>query len=336
MIKIRRSSYINSIKSKKYKCAIIGIGHWGKNYIRVLNEIGNIEIKYLCDKNPKLFKKYIKKYKCTENIQTVLDDSEIDFVVISTIASSHYEILKLFITSGKDVLIEKPVAISRRDVSYLKKIKSDSIIFTGFTFIYNPAIIKIKKLIDENVIGEIYYINCFRTHLGLIRNDVSVVWDLAPHDISILMYLLDHKKPKLVKLNESNPLKSNKSDYAYLSLDYGKINSLIHVSWIDCSKERKVIIVGSRGKIIFDDINNFEKIKIIKKGVSSSVSEDNYGEFQLNLRNGGITSPKISPKEPLKEMCKEFINCINLRKQPYTDLNFGIKVSEVILNAKKN
>lgn len=320
-------------KIKRLKCAIIGIGHWGKNYIRVFNEIGNIEIKYICDKNSKLLKHYKNQYICINNIEKILNDKEIDFVVISTIASTHYKILKSFITNGKHILVEKPVAISKREVSNLKKIKSNKVIFTGFTFLYNPAIIKIKKMINENMIGDIYYINFFRTHLGLIRKDVSVVWDLAPHDISILMYLLDQKKIKLCKLQESHPLKSKNSDFAYLSLDFGKIKSHIHISWIDCSKERKAIIVGSRGKIIFDDINNFEKIKVIKKGVARN-NEDNYGEFQLNLRNGGISSPKISSKEPLKEMCKEFINCIKYNKQPYTNLEFGLKVSEIILNAK--
>lgn len=316
--------------------AIIGIGHWGKNYIRIFNEIKNVEIKYLCDQDLNKLQAYSGQYKCINDFKKILKDKEIDFVVISTIASTHANLLKAFMEKNVNVLVEKPVALSKKEISYLNKIKSKSIIFSGFTFLFNPAIIKIKSLIEKNEIGEIYNINFTRTHLGLIREDVSAVWDLAPHDISILLYLFNKELPKDIKILESNPLNTNKSDFAYITLSFKKFKSLIHVSWVDCAKERKIVIVGSRGKIIFDDLNNFEKIKVFKKGISNMKSENNYGEFLLNLRNGGIYSPSLSNKEPLRAMCLSFIKSINLQKIPFTDLEFGLMVSKVLLNAKKS
>ncbi len=204
------------------------------------------------------------------------------------------------------------------------------ILMVGHTFLFNNAIKKLKELISNNSLGKIYYINSTRTHLGPIREDVDVVWDLAAHDISIFNYLLD-KEPEEVSAVGGFFLKENRCDTAFINLFYeNNILAHIHISWLNSNKVRQIEVVGEKQRILFDDLNNLEKLKIFQKGISVSKPVDNFGEFQYLLRDGDIISPKIELKEPLMNQCLEFIKSIKKGKVEVSDGRFAWKIVNIL------
>jgi predicted dehydrogenase len=229
-------------------------------------------------------------------------------------------------------LIEKPLSLSAKEAEELVLIaeKKKKILMIGHTFLYNPAIRKMKKYIEEGKVGAIYYMHATRTHLGLVREDVSSVWDLAPHDVSIFNYLID-SMPKYVSALGGNFLQKGKEDVAFITLKYPDgVLANIHVSWADSNKVREVQVVGSKARMVFNDLDNLEKLKIFKKGIFIDKPYNDFGEFQYVLRDGDIISPKIDLLEPLKEQCKHFIGCVTKRKRPLTDGRNGLDVVRVM------
>lgn len=317
---------------KKINIAIIGLGHWGKNYLRVIDNIPGAKTIQICDINQKKFQN-IQNF--TANFKDVLKNKKVDAVVISTIAKSHFQLAKQSLINGKHVLVEKPITTDVKQAEILNNIakKKNLKLMVGHTFLYNSSVIKLKNIIKNEIAGKIYYINCRRTHLGLIRNDVDVVWDLAPHDVSILNFITN-KMPISGKIKKIYQLKKGKADAAFIHLEYpSKIFANIHVSWLDSNKTRTVEIIGSKARILFDDINLLEPIKIFKKGVSVEKNDNNNG-INYNLRDGEIISPKINLKEPLYQMCLDFVDSIKKKKKPLSDFNVGYNCIKVLKSLK--
>lgn len=313
--------------------AIVGLGHWGKNYLRIFEKLKRVNIKKICDLDNSKFK---NRKDFTTNFDDILNDNNIDAVVISTIAQTHYVLAKKALEKGKHVLVEKPITLNLNHAKVLKQLsnKNKVLLMVGHTFLYNQSVRKLKQILERKVAGKIYYINCRRTHLGLIRDDVDAVWDLAPHDISILNYITN-KKPKNGKLKKVNHLKKNRADAAFIHLEYpANITANIHVSWVDSNKSRLVEIIGSKARILFDDLNQLEPIKIFRKGVS--VEKNNRTDaFFYNLRDGDILSPKVNLKEPLYEMCIDFINSILTKKKPISDFEVGYECIKILKSLKE-
>jgi len=204
------------------------------------------------------------------------------------------------------------------------------ILMVGHTFLYNPGIMKLKEYIDNGELGKIYYINATRTHLGLIREDVNAIWDLAPHDVSIFNYLTG-KVPIKVDAIGSCHLKKSREDVAFVNLTYPEgIIANIHVSWVDSNKERTIRVVGSKARIVFNDLDNLERVKLYKKGIGVSEDYKDFGEFQLHLRDGDIISPMLNLFEPLGAMCAYFLECTKTREKPRTDGYDGYEVVKVM------
>lgn len=320
---------------KTINIGIIGLGHWGKNYLRLFSNIKNTKILGLCDINidqKKNLTKNFEKIIITKDLNDLIKDKTINSLVVATNADSHYKIVKKILKNNKNVLCEKPLTLKTSEALELEKLskKKKKILMVNHTFLYNPAVNLIKKIIDSGTIGKIYYLKAIRTHLGLIRNDVDVIWDLIPHDIAIFNYLLNSKPIKISGL-ASSFLKKKRNDVAFINIKYPKnIITNIHVSWIDSNKERKIEIVGSKGRIVFNDLNNLEKIKIYKKGISVSEKYDNFGEFQLNLRDGPIISPNFKITEPMKIVCDNFIKCVQKKIIPYSNGKFSAEIIQII------
>ncbi|MCK5343703.1 MAG: Gfo/Idh/MocA family oxidoreductase, partial [Candidatus Heimdallarchaeota archaeon] len=259
-------------------------------------------------------------------------NKDIDAVVVATPASTHYRIVKDALEAGKDVLAEKPLTLIPEESFDLAETakKEKKILMVGHTFLFNSGIAKLKECVDNGELGKIYYMNATRTHLGLVRNDVNAIWDLAPHDVSIFNYLLG-KSPISVNAIGSCHLKDDREDVAFINLIYpDDVIANIHVSWADSNKERTVRVVGSESRVVFNDMDNLERIKIYKKGIKVSEEYDDFGEFQLHLRDGDIVSPKIPTAEPLKEECVYFLDCVRTRKKPITDGMNGYDVVKVM------
>ena len=316
---------------------IIGLGYWGPNYVRVFDSLPESEVCYCCDTDTEILQNMKisnRPLKVTSNYQELLSDPEVEAVVISTPASTHYQIAKECLEQGKDALVEKPFTLSSKEAEELVELarRNKRVLMVAHTFEYNPAVHKLKEYVSSGDLGHIYYLHFSRTGLGPIRKDTNAMWDLAPHDISMLLYLTGDL-PLQVSATGQSYLQQGIEDVVFLTLTMPhNILASIHVSWLDPYKIRNVTVVGSERMAVFDDINKIETLKIFDKGVQrfGEKSYAEYGEFQLSVRDGDIVIPKIEMSEPLKNQCLHFLECIKEGKQPLTDGQEGLKVVKIL------
>lgn len=319
------------------RVALIGYGYWGPNYARVFQELPDSQITAICEISPERRQRAQDRYPqvpCTSDVEEVLRRGDVDCLVISTQASTHFELARRGLESGRHVLVEKPLALAVEDCERLCSLAEGTgrVLMVAHTFLYNAGIRKMKQYMQSPEFGRVYYLHATRTNLGPIRRDVNAVWDLAPHDISIFNYLLD-QKPLWASAIGSPVLGSNREDVGFITLGYpeGVIGN-IHVSWADPNKVREVVAVGSGRRVVFDDLNDMERIRVYEKGVAvGESSADSFGEFKLLVRDGDIISPKIEASEPLKNQCVEFIASISDGARPLSDSRFGTWVVRTLL-----
>ena len=323
------------------RIALVGYGHWGPNYLRNLQMMDDAEIVTVVDRDPQALARVRKGFphlQTSPDLSSVLGDGKIDAVIITTPAHTHYELTRQALEAAKHTLFEKPLALTVKDGKELVRFseKAKRILMVGHTFLYNPAVRKMKEYVDRGILGKIYYLQAARTHLGLIRTDVSAVWDLAPHDISIFSYLLG-KLPRRVSAIGMRHLNPKLEDVAFLNFFYeGEILGNIHISWVDSNKLRQVAVIGSKARIVFDDLNSLERLRVFEKGVSIDKPYTNFGEFQLLLRDGDIVSPKVEAEEPLRNVCLEFIVSIQKGKKPLADGMNGLHVVRAMCAAQES
>lgn len=322
------------------RVALIGYGYWGPNYARMFNELPGAELAGICEVNPERRKRAHARHPRVEMFPAVdelLRSSNVDCVVIATPATTHFEVTKAALESGKHVLVEKPLALSKEHCQELCRVteRTGRILMVAHTFLYNAGIRQMKECMAPQDFGHAYYLHSTRTNLGPIRNDVNAIWDLAPHDVSILNYLLG-QKPEWASAIGSRVLGNSREDIGFITLGYrdGVIGN-IHVSWADPNKVREVVAVGSKRRVVFNDLNDAERIRVYEKGVAvSESSADTYGEFKLLVRDGDIISPHIAPSEPLKNQCAEFLSSVVNHTTPLSDARFGTEVVETLLAAE--
>ncbi len=322
---------------------VIGCGYWGPNLLRNFTQIKGVQVGKACDIDEKRLD-YIKgRYphlKGTKDYKRLLRDQNIEAIVIATPVASHYLLTKESLWAGKDVLVEKPLALTSTQCRELIKLAKGKkrILMVGHTFLYNAAVRRLREYIRSGELGEIYYIYSHRLNLGKVRRDVNALWNFAPHDISIILYLLG-KMPKSVHARGSSYIQKGIEDVVFLSLDFpGRITVHIHMSWVDPIKVRKMTVVGSKKMVVYDDTHPDEKIKVYDRRFEKVFFQDieTFGEFQLKLRAGGVYSPEIEFIEPLKVECSHFIECIRKRKSPLTNGENGLRVVEILEAAQKS
>ena len=313
--------------------AVVGAGNWGKNHIRTFVNLSSARLKYVYDTNGQRMAAAARTFPSvtiSDDFETVLSDTEIEGVVIASSASSHYELGKRALLAGKDVLIEKPLTLDSRDALDLVETarKLGRILMVGHLLLYHPAVRKLKEIIDSGELGEIYYIYSQRLNLGTIRRDENVLWSLAPHDISVICYLLN-EFPEKVSVHKGRFIQKGVEDVAFMQMVFsrGRIAN-VHVSWLDPHKVRKVTVVGSKKMVVFDDMESTEKIKIYDIGVKE-IDYQNYGE-SIGLRFGDIVIPRLSGGEPLRMEAEHFIECIENRRTPLSDGIAGMNVVKIL------
>ena len=328
------------MRNKPIRVGVIGCGHWGKNYVRTFSTLPGARLEAVADLDDKKLEGTLKSHP---NIRVFKDYKKLiasgccDAVVVATVASTHHQIVRNALEAGLDVLAEKPFTMTIADANDLVKLSEDSkcICMVAHTFLFNPSIRKIKEYLDRGEAGKIYYAKARRTHLGLVREDVNAVWDLAPHDISMFIYLLG-ESPSSVQAVGRRVLRKNREDAAFVNLQFPSgVIANIAVSWADSNKERYLDIVGSKCRISFDDMNMQEPIRIYYKGITVELpegEESDFGEFKYLLRDGDILSPKVPVQEPLRVLCESFLHAVNTRERPYSDARFGAQVVEVLVN----
>ena len=333
---------------KLVNIGVIGCGYWGPNLIRNFSQIKDCKVLWcadLSDERLQHIKEIYPSVQATKSYMDINNDKNVDAVAIATPVSSHFEQAKKALESGKHVLVEKPITSNSKDAEELIRIadKNKRILMVDHTFEYSPAVNKIKEIIDSGELGKIFTIDMIRVNLGLFQKDINVVWDLAPHDISILLFLMG-KMPLSVRAEGMDFVQKGIEDDVHLTLKFPEnIMAYMHVSWLDPLKIRKMTIVGNKKMLVYDDTEQTEKIKVYDKGVAlekSSLPKDRYydtwEEFKLVYRSGDVLIPKLDSKEPLNAMCGHFIDCIKNGKKPVSDGYSGLRVIQVIEAMQKS
>lgn len=322
---------------KRLNVGIIGLGHWGPNILRNMAEHDRIGVNWVCDVSGEALDKFQHLYpancRISRNASEVIGDPALDAVVIVTPASTHYSLAKQALLAGKHVLCEKPLTIRSdhaRELVELAEAKNLKLM-VGHTFLFNDAIDKLKDLVDHEVLGRIYYITANRTHLGLIRRDVDVLWDLAPHDVATMIHVLGERVERVSAVS-SSPLGSNNADVAFLHLFFPSgVMCQIHASWVDSNKVRQMNVIGSEARVLFDDLNNLEPIRVFQKGIGlHQTAAPDFGEFRYIQRDGDIISPKIIMREPLRRLIDAFVWHVADGEPCASDGRLGLEVVRVL------
>jgi predicted dehydrogenase len=316
--------------------AILGCGYWGINYVRVFNELPDARVVVVCDQRADRLDEIKQRFpdvSVTTEIAKALQHDGVDAAIICTEAKTHYEVAHRCLMTGKHTLVEKPVTTSAAEAEALADLAESVglVLMVGHTFIYNPGIQKVKDYIDHDELGRIYYLYARRTNMGPIRRDVNALWDLAPHDVSIFNYLLN-SVPEWVSAVGAKVLRNCREDVGFISLGYRDgIIGHIHVSWAEPNKVREVVVVGSDKRIVFDDLDPLERVRVFDKGVTPVAAEaTSYGEYHLLMRDGDIISPRVEVSEPLRNQCNHFLECVKRNRRPLTSAWAGRDVVRVM------
>jgi predicted dehydrogenase len=314
--------------------AVVGCGYWGAKHVRVLSGLRDVSDLFAIDPSPAARDAIVSAFpgvKGAADLDSVL--SQVQAVIVATPPRFHYQVALKAVRAGKHVLIEKPLATSLADARSLvaEALRCDVILMVGHTFEFNPAVRELRRRMDDGELGDIYYIHSARLNLGLYRSDVNVVWDLAPHDISIMNYLLQ-SKPRIAGAWGSSHASGSVKDLAYVQLEFENgVKGYAHVSWLDPRKIRQVVVVGSRKMAVYDDLAE-ERLRIFDRGVelADGDGQQPFHEMPVSYRYGDIVSPHVSFKEPLMLEDQHFIDCIRDHTKPDCDGVNGIAVVAVL------
>lgn len=323
------------------KAGVIGCGYWGPNLIRNFQQLAGSEVKRVADLDSdrlEHMKRLYPSVKTTTDYHDIITDPEIDIVAVATPVKTHYRFASEALSAGKHVFVEKPIAASvseSRELIALAE-KNQQKLMVGHTFLYTVAVRKMKEVIDSGELGEIYYISTQRLNLGLFQNDINVIWDLAPHDISIILYLLG-KEPLSVSAHGTSHINPLIEDVAVVTLRFPEnLMAIIHVSWLDPDKIRRITVVGSKKMMVYDDVQPTEKIKIYDKGIEKPKHYDTFAEFHYSYKYGDIIIPNISGAEPLRTELNHFIDCIVNDKEPLSNGKNGLDVVKILEATQKS
>jgi predicted dehydrogenase len=312
---------------------VIGSGYWGPKIIRNFHELAETNVTMVADLDEVKLRRIgltFPSVRTTTSAQELLN-SDVDAVVVATPVSTHYEIAREALMHDKHVLVEKPLTGSTWQARELVELarQRDLRLMVGHVFEYNPAVRMLKEIIASGELGEIYYIDMIRATLGLFQKDINVIWDLAPHDFSILRYILG-TDPISVSARGEAYIQPSIHDVAYISVNFPEqVQAHIRVSWLEPRKQRRLTIVGSQKMLVYDDVEPVEKIKIYDMGVEMP-NGDQLGGGQLRYRYGDIQSPRVDAIEPLQEECRHFAASIREGTDPISSGEVGLKIVEML------
>jgi predicted dehydrogenase len=324
---------------ERVRIGLIGYGYWGPNLARNFHQLPEAWLTACADADPARLAEAARLYPFTQaatDYRELLENEDLDAIVVATPARSHYEIALAALQHGKHVLVEKPLAMTSAQVRDLSDSAraSDRVLMVGHTFEYNPAVWKIKELLTSRAIGDLYYIYSNRVNLGRVQLDINALWSIAPHDISILLYLLD-ALPLTVSARGATYVSEKIEDVVFVLLTFpNNVIAHIHASWLDPSKTRQMTLVGSEKMIVYDDVDPEAKLKIYDKGVYKRGAA--FGEFQLKVHSGDIYIPRIDLTEPLRNECRHFVECVRDHREPQSGAESGLKVVRVLEAAQRS
>jgi predicted dehydrogenase len=320
---------------------VIGGGYWGPKLARNFHELPQTVLVAIAeleaDRRDALAARFPGAAAVHNHLELLAHDS-VEAVAVATPASTHFEVASAAMRAGKHVLIEKPMACSTAEADALLSTAAEHgvTLMVGHTFEYNPAVELLRDLLAAGELGDLYYVHAARLNLGIFQPDINVVWDLAPHDLSILLFLLG-EMPSCVRAHGRAYVRQGIEDVAWMSLEFASgVSAHIHVSWLDPCKTRRVTLVGNRKMAVYDDVASLDKVAIYDRGVDRPPYTDTYGEFQLSYRYGDVHTPRLAWEEPLKRECAHFADSVRRGLTPRSDGQVGRRVVRVLEAASKS
>lgn len=320
---------------------VIGYGYWGPNLVRNFAELDGCHLVAVSDLNPARLDLVRRRYpsvNVTTNTRDLIENPGIDFIVLSTPVSTHYSLALKALQAGKHVLVEKPLTMSAEESLRLidEAARRNLMLMVDHTFVYHGAVRKMKEIVSSGDLGELYYFDSVRVNLGLFQHDVDVLWDLAVHDISILNYLIVDR-PSAVTASGMAHVAGRMEDVAYLTVFYNSnFIAHIHANWLAPAKIRRTTIGGNRKMVIYDDLEQSEKVKVYEKGISTSQSPESIYKTLISYRTGDMHAPQFDTTEALRTEALHALDCIRSGKQPITDGVAGLKVVEILECASRS
>lgn len=311
---------------------LIGLGYWGPNLLRVLIEMEGVEVAWICDLDEDRLARFSRRYpsvRPTMSIDDLIQDGELDAVLIATPVHSHHDLAIRALAMGKHTFVEKPLASSSREADNLMRSADEKglTLMCGHTFLYSPPVREVKRLLDGEQLGDIFFVSSSRVNLGLHQRDVSVIWDLGPHDFSILLFWLG-EMPESVSAVGRDAIVDGIPDVVFINLVFPSgVLAHVELSWLAPSKLRRTAIVGSRKMVVYDDVSP-EPIKVYDHGVIYEDPES-FGQYQLSYRTGDILSPKLDTVEPIALQLEDFVDSIRTRREPVADTSIAAKVVRI-------
>jgi predicted dehydrogenase len=314
------------------RVGVVGLGYWGPNLVRNLHESTTAEVAWMCDLRPAALDVLGRRFPAvrqTQDLDEMLDDASLDAVAVVTPVSTHHDLAMRALEAGKHVFVEKPLAASSDQAFDLIRAADERglVLVPGHTFLYSPPVNRIRDLIRSGELGEIYFISMSRVNLGLHQSDVSVTWDLGPHDFSILLYWLDERPSQVVSMGRAC-IDGGKEDVAFINCEFDS-GTIAHVelSWLAPSKLRRTTVVGSKKMVVYDDCSN-EPVRVYDAGVMPR-NPESFGEY-LNYRTGDIVSPHIEASEPIALQMDDFCRAIRSGSTPRSSARLGLDVVHMI------
>jgi predicted dehydrogenase len=321
------------VSAEPVRVAVIGLGYWGPNLLRNLVETEAAEVVRICDARPEKLAPFVRRFPAipsSTRYDDVIEDEQVEAVVIATPVATHFELASIALRAGKHVFVEKPLSARSDEARHLIDLadEGDLVLMPGHTFLYSPPVVFVRGLIESEQLGELYFISTSRVNLGLHQPDVSVAWDLGPHDFSILRYWLD-ESPTYVSALSRSCVFPDTPDVAFINLGFpsGTI-AHIELAWLAPSKLRRTAIVGSESMVVYDD-TAAEPVRVFNSGATLRDPES-FGEFQLSYRTGDIVSPRIDGVEPLLRQMEDFCRAIREHTVPRSSAALGLEVVEII------
>jgi len=325
--------HTQSTRPERVRVGVIGYGYWGPNVARNIYSLENCEIVSVCDQNPASLRRAsqaLAGIELTTNSAELLTSPKIDAIAVVTPVWTHFELAKAALQNGKHVFVEKPFTSTRQQAEELIELadRAHVKIMVDHTFLFNGAVRKIRELVDAGTLGQLYYFDSTRVNLGLFQHDVNVVWDLAPHDLSIMDYIIDAKPEALVATGGRHV--NGHADMAFITIYFpGDVVAHINVNWLSPVKVRTTLIGGEKKMLVWNDLEPDEKIKIYDKGVQITDGKGVY-ELLVSYRSGDVWAPKVEQSEALKVELAYFIDCILKDRTPFNDGAAGLRVVKLL------
>src|SRR5438270_3072860 len=320
---------------KIIRVGVVGCGYWGPNLVRNFRQAPDCQLMALCDTDEQRLahmRRLHPDVATTSNFEDLLIDKEIDAVVIATPVRFHYPMARQALEAGKHTFIEKPIARTEEEAQELVALAQERglVLMVGHTFLFSQAVRRMKEIIDAGDIGKVQYVSARRLNLGLFQKDINVAWDLAPHDISIILHLLG-ELPLSVSCQGSSHVTRGIEDVTMMYLTFPKNRcAFIQNSWLDPKKVRQMTVIGSRRMIVYDDTEPLEKIKIYDARVEVPPHYDTFAEFTYSYHYGDAYVPYIKQDEPLKLECQHFLDCVRSGSEPLTSGRLGLEVVRIL------